>query len=570
MFKFSIIKVFLSILCIYSFLHLSLEAQILQDDIGQIHGDFQSDFQTYQADSLINAPDVPEKIGTNNYLNLIFYRGNLTAGLRFETYQPPLQGFDPRLRGTGIPYKFISYKFDNLEVTAGNFYEQFGNGLVLRSYWDWGLGFDNSIEGFRIKYNPFRGIYLKGLIGKQRYYFEKSPGVIRGGDGEINIKELLGVQEYNTTIVFGGSFVSKFQEDDNPTLKLPENVTSFAGRTSISGRRISLMAEYAYKYNDPSQLNGSIYKPGEVLFVTTTYAAKGIGISLGAKRVDNMNFRSDRGASLPNDLLINFMPALTPQHTYRLATLYPYASQPNGEIGFQADISFKLKPESFFGGKYGTKFNFNFSQINGIHKDPIDSAALAREPGRKYLGYEAGITKDIGYRNGEFIFGDERYYRNISGEINKKISDKVKLILSYIYIEMNDKVLLLSLSGYNKMIYSHTGIVDLSWKFLPRKTIRTEIQHLSTKQDYQNWVSILTELTLGHQWSVAILDDYNYGNPENERQIHYLSGNLTYTKNTTRISVSYGKRRAGILCVGGVCRLVPATNGLTLSISSSF
>jgi len=40
--------------------------------------------------------------------------------------------------------------------------------------------------------NPtLKGNYLKALAGKQRYYFDKGPGIVRGIDGEININELL-------------------------------------------------------------------------------------------------------------------------------------------------------------------------------------------------------------------------------------------------------------------------------------------------------------------------------------------------------------------------------------------
>jgi hypothetical protein len=59
-----------------------------------------------------------------------------------------------------------------------------------------------------------------------------------------------------------------------------------------------------------------------------------------------MNFRSDRTAQ-NNDLLINYLPALTRQHTYNLAaTIYPYATQPNGEMAYQGDITYTLKKDS--------------------------------------------------------------------------------------------------------------------------------------------------------------------------------------------------------------------------------
>ena len=34
--------------------------------------------------------------------------------------------------------------------------------------------------------------------------------------------------------------------------------------------------------------------------------------------------------------------------------------------------------------------------------------------------------------------------------------------------------------------------------------------------------------------------------------------------------LSYGKQREGIICVGGVCRQVPAANGFSVTITSSF
>ncbi|MBK7816465.1 MAG: hypothetical protein IPJ60_02260 [Sphingobacteriaceae bacterium] len=46
----------------------------------------------------------------------------------------------------------------------------FGNGLTLRTYYEPGLLYDNSLDGARIISNPYKGITLKGVIGKQRYF----------------------------------------------------------------------------------------------------------------------------------------------------------------------------------------------------------------------------------------------------------------------------------------------------------------------------------------------------------------------------------------------------------------
>ncbi|MGA0832980.1 MAG: DUF6029 family protein, partial [Candidatus Kapaibacteriota bacterium] len=97
-------------------------------DVGIITGSLQTDIQQYRADSLIDAPDVPETILSNTFVNLIFTRGKFSAGLRFESYQNPLLGIDPRYgtsgegTGIGIPYRYATYTEDHFEVTAGNFY----------------------------------------------------------------------------------------------------------------------------------------------------------------------------------------------------------------------------------------------------------------------------------------------------------------------------------------------------------------------------------------------------------------------------------------------------------------
>ena len=185
----------IAIACL-SFLSLSSLAQengggILEG--AQIHGNFDVYAQQYNRDSIIGAPIVPEKSGINAFTNLIVTKGNFSAGVRVESYIPPVQGFDVRYgnQSVGIPFRYATFSQDGLEVTAGNFYEQFGNGLILRAYEERALGLDNAFDGVRVKYSPYRGIYLKGLIGNQRYYWNKSDGIVRAFDTEFQVNELV-------------------------------------------------------------------------------------------------------------------------------------------------------------------------------------------------------------------------------------------------------------------------------------------------------------------------------------------------------------------------------------------
>jgi len=547
---FALLFGFLPVLSLFAQEEPEADAQ----EASYIHGDFQSDAQYYIYEPQIDgAQKVSEVIGNNSYLNILYDRGNLSGGIRFETYQPPLLGYDQRLKGSGIPFRFINYKWKELSVTVGNFYEQFGNGLIYRSYWEWGLGFDNSVDGIRIRYNLLEGVTIKAFAGKQRFFFDKGPGIVRGVDAELSMNELIPKFELSATkVTLGLGAVSKFQIDNNPTFRLPENVGAFSGRTKISRKMFSLDAEYAWKANDPSTANNNIYRAGQALLLTGGYSAKGFGISLGAKRIDNFDFRSDRGADL-NNLLINYLPPLTPQHTYRLATLYPYATQSRGEMGSQVDVFYNAKEGSKLGGKYGTNFTFNYCRINGLQTSKV-----------------VGQDSAKGYNSNFFAVGKNTYYQNLSLEVSKKINQKVKLIATYIFIEADNEVLRITNNQGVKTIYSHIGIVDVSWKFKPKKTVRMELQHLQTKQDNGSWAMALLEYQMGSHYFFALYNEYNYGNKKPSQRINYLGTTVGYTKGTVRISLTAGRQRAGVFCVGGVCRFVPASSGVTASVAASF
>jgi hypothetical protein len=543
-----LIGVFLFVFC------LPLFSQEQTIDAGNIHGNFEIRGQYYRDDTLIGAPDVPEQVLFNGFLNLIYTRGKFETGLRYESYQNVLLGFSPNYKGNGIPYRYATYRGDNLEFTAGNFYEQFGNGQILRTYEERGLGIDNSIDGIRARYRV-KGIQVTGLIGQQRFYFAKGPGIVRAADIDIDLNQSLEALSQNKNrFKLGLSAVSKYQDDENLSLTLPENVLSLGGRFSYYRSGFSLKGEYTYKYNDPSADNGYIYKDGQALFLSTSYSKKGLGITLSAHTLDNMFFRSDRNnRSIFNDLFINFIPALTKQHTYNLmATLYPYATQPRGEMAFQGDFIYKFKRKTPLGGKYGTTIQVNFSHITNLDTVVLNDENTTR------LGYNANLFKP----------GKDKYFQDFNIEISKKLSKSLKVKGTYQNLVYNQDVIEGKPGVPN--VLADVVVLDVLYNINSRNAVRTELQGLWTKQHEGDWATALVEYTYSPHWFIAVLDQYNYGNKVNSKQIHYVTASVGYIKDANRISFSYGRQRAGIFCVGGVCRVVPASNGFSVSITSSF
>src|ERR1041385_6377626 len=144
------------------FKYLAQEHQ--SPDQGSVHGNFQIDAQYYNADSLIGAPKVPEKLLSNVFGNINYTKGKFSAGARYEAYNNVKQGFLPQYKGQGIVNRYVRYQDKLFDITVGNFYEMFGNGLTLRTYYEPGLLYDNSLDGARIISNPHKGITLKGVI----------------------------------------------------------------------------------------------------------------------------------------------------------------------------------------------------------------------------------------------------------------------------------------------------------------------------------------------------------------------------------------------------------------------
>ncbi len=517
--------------------------------VGRLSGNFNLEAWYYLQDTVIGTQVPPEKTLMNSYANFRYEYGDFTAGLRFEGYLNTLQGYEKGNDGAGIPYKYLSYKKNELEFTVGNFYEQFGNGLVLRAWEDKNLGYDNAFEGVLVKYNPYKGVYFKGLYGKQRIYFDLGDGIVRGFDGELNINEIFDtLNTVKSRLILGGSFVSKYQEDDNAQYNLPENVGAYAARFNFQRGMFSLKGEYAQKINDPSADNGMIYKDGSALLLNSSWSKGRFGALLSSKWVDNMSYRSDYQA-VEKNLLINYLPAITRNHTYSFAAMYPYATQLTGEAGAQAELYYRLKRKTPLGGKYGTLISLNYARIHDIERNTDD------------------LKNDtLGYKTSFLSVSDEILYDDFNLKIERKFSRKFKAILIGQYVTYNKQFI----EGKGGLVYAKTGVLDLSYKIKRRQTLSLEQQVLFTEQDRGDWYSVMLEYTISPNWFFSIMDQYNYGNEDKDLQVHYYTLSMGYNKGGNRVQLNFGKQREGIVCVGGVCRQVPSAYGAYVTLTSTF
>ena len=551
----------------------------------QVNGSFQTDAQYYMLDEGIGITDLNgKKLGINGFGKVNYTNGNFSAGIRFEAFLPEMNGFRSELNGVGLANFFATYDNGFVGITVGDIYDQFGSGLVFRSYEEWSLGMDNALRGARIVLRPTQGVTLKAVYGRQRYYWapylEKDfaaddyRGIVRGVDGEWDLNQSIpALNDSKFRMSIGGSFVSKKQYDQSLFYYIPENVGAAAGRINLGYGNWAFSTEYAYKINDPSAINNFIYKEGHALLSSLSYSQKGFGAVLQVKRVDNMSFKS-MYTGKQNDLDINFIPPINYTHTHSLPSMYTYSTQPNGEMAAQLQINYTIPKGTALGGRYGTKLAFNMSQVNDIVRDSImDNGELViNKPG------------SLGYASRFFAISDHRFFRDINFEIDKKISPNWHLTAQYINLYYD----IATIEGHAgaPVVKANIGFMDVTYKINKKQSIRLELQGLwenevhkgyvyeeSEKKDFQkrgDWAAALIEYTITPHWSFSIADKWNYGNPVEEYRDHYFTGTITYIKDATRVMLSAGRQSEGVVCVGGVCRTVPASSGVTLTVSTSF
>jgi hypothetical protein len=542
-------------------------------DYGRVYGGFESNSQWYLNDkgTGVNQDADPingKPIRSNNYLLVNYQYKGFSAGVQAEAYEPnALLNYNPGFTGTNIGTWYAAYKTDKLEITGGYFYEQFGSGMLFRAWEDRALGINTALRGGRIIYRPSDNVKLTALYGRQRTGFDVARGDIYGFDADFNLSKLFKFEV--SDLSFGASYIGRYEA-------LPEGVTGFDALTNAVGGRFNfihnsfyLSGEYDYKQKDgvlnvQNLIDPNFVKPGNAVLINFGYSKEGLGIDATLRRTENFKFLSERepvaydinSSSLNyNDRVINFTPALTKQHHSNLANIYVYQAQSKvdfsttsilkaGETGGQVDLFYDFAKGTPIGGKYGTKLAANLSSWYNL-------------PGTYRLSPAHYDTKFFGV--------GEKYFSDYNIEVRKQFSETWHTAFYYMrqfynkaWIEGGDKV--------------NTNIVtgEATYNFTPNRSIRLEAEHMWADADKKNWAGATLELNLDDKYSFYVWDIYNYGNDDPNKQIHYYNVGGAYRIGATRIAANYGRQRGGLVCVGGVCRYVPESTGVSLQISTAF
>lgn len=527
-------------------------------NLGHLSGSFETNTIYYVEDSKTGAVVPHNSYGSNNFLKLDYQLGRFSAGVQLEYYPHPLvgtpmQGYEYVMEGFSInnlTEKYISWTDRNYSVTVGDFYEQFGSGLILRAWEDRALGFNNSLGGARVTFNIKDIVEGKVLYAFPRFNLGYLSTQIAGGDLSFSLSNAIGLLDHRLSLE--GSIVNRHFKNlpswyteyrDDYDFDLSKNVISYSGRVNYEYRGLSAKFEYVGKSKDvylDNMTGEEVFKRGDAQLFEIGYTGSNYAVMAQFRRLNYMQsqlYRPDGGSGslglLPGNT-INYIPALSPQHTYMLAGLDPNSPQQNGEIGGQIDAFYTFRRGTAIGGKRGLKIHANcarYYSINGTMSKP----------------------------------GTNFYYRDFSFDIDKSWNSKLRTVL-FVSLQKN------AMHGGEDVIRQNVFVADVTYKFTPKFSLRAELQYLyaphaeGSKEVDGDWVAGLLEASFAPKWSIFVQDMYNHGGSE----INYYSAGASFTHSFIRIALSYGRNRAGYICSGGVCREMPAYTGGNLAMTLTF
>ena len=524
-----------------------------------ISGSFESNSQILQDDSGLNFNAPSDNFRSNNYFQLDFQNGKILYGVQFESYLPSaLLGYsDVFSDNSEIVQYYLKYQNEKNEITIGSFYEQFGNGLIFRAWEDRQLGVNNSIMGVNYKYYPSKDFEFSIIHGKQRVGFDYSNSVISGINSDYNLNKLLNSKKLDISIGLG--FVNRFQNLD-AGFNEPKNVNVLGGRFNMFYDKFYFNLEVAKKNSDVLANENIILSQrkydGTAIQLDLGYSRKGLGISTSLRRLENFNFYSDKLAegNIYNQQTISFTPALTKQQDYLLTNIYVYNAQPRlvvnnlekraGEFGVQNDIFYTFDKESLL-GKFKTKVALNFSYWGSL---------------------DTTFNEDQSYE-ASFAGSNDKYYRDFNLEIKNKWNRKTSSTITLLDLSIDKGVTLGGPVGVQGFINAKVGVIEINRIDQKNRNNRFVVQHLWTKEDRKDWLGFVYELAISNNVNLFVSDIWNYGN-DNDTNYYNLGG--SFSKGSTRVGLNYGRQRGGLICVGGVCRFVPESNGFNLNLSHSF
>jgi len=440
-------------------------------------------------------------------------------GFRYEAFQPHELRADSAREG--IVQRYAAFDWENGSIRVGNFYEIFGRGLLFRSYEDRAIRIDSNMEGVLLTGRVAR-LAGKAFSGRIREVeTDRRTDVLRGADLEGDVGGGARV---------GASYLILSSEAPGTAgAAEPRHEEVVGGRASFArdwfdasveaGRINRLYIRPEDLIPTPSRPNPRTY---DDLRGTGFYGSLGLyplsGVAVTAEYKDYDEFRFQPVNSSGTDY--NNPPALTRETSYTLLSRHPHILSPNDEKGFQVEAVVTPSP--------GTTITLNRSETNE--------------------------------QDGDLAFHEW------FAEVRRPIGERVEAALVYDFIE-----------DAESETKNRTPVIEIEYHPEGERSLRGEYQFQDTEtarlgKSSTHFALVECHVNLDLTFSVVgehagFLDPVSREGAKDD--FVYAQADYHLTPNHF-LSVTVGKRRAGYICVGGICRFEPEFEGVEARFVTSF
>lgn len=519
---------------IISVIALRLNAQEVSHP-WQVDGLWTGEFNAAVKDENIGAAHTPfyeeHKWGAQSWLHLNAYKQAWRFEIRLDGYQNSiLRNPEDVYTRYGIGYLNASYSTSKFSVEAGHFYDQIGQGLIMRSYRDLSLQIDNSIFGAKVKWHLPANQSLMAYAGWPTDDFGSQDLFNAGG-------EYRNTWKIKDVVLSSGAGISWKRYHSAMTDALIDELRFYHPQDRVTLYRhgwlgtifqelhagpLTWNAEFAVKYHDPyynveqsrqlvtgEKIAGRFETaPGRAFYTQVNLDFSSVSVGIEGKYTQRFVNKSDPFSfDYRNEL--NFIPPSVDVRTYRLQARYIPATQFIGEKSLTAFVFLPLE-EHLLEWKNALIF-----RLDGVKL--YDDYDLQWTWNRESDRWVAGMMYQV---------------------YNQSVYEG---------------------KGGNLIVRSTIPYAEYYTTWGEDQSLKTEAQALFTRQDKGSLYFLSMELAWNRHWTL-----FGSGMYQPNSDLWYPSTGVFYNNGGGRYGVSFVKQLDGYVCSGGICRYEPAYSGFKL------
>jgi len=492
---------------IWGLLLIGCTIQSDAQDQGVFSGNFETNFNVFLRDSLINANNTPQYdrqlTGGEAWLNLNYSVKGYNLGVRFDMFNNSnLLNPTGSYTAQGIGRWFINKQINKFNVEVGYIYDQIGSGIIYRAWESRPLLIDNALVGAKVTYDLNENWTIKGFSGRQKFLFDVNPGTIKGGSIEGFLS--LGSEDSPINLSPGFGIVNRTLSDESMD-RVIDNIKTYLPAEQVIPVYNTYLASF---YNTLSYKNITWYVEGAYKTPEAFFDSQELKTELTGQQTFG-KFRKDAGSIIYSSV--------------------SYAK--NSELAYQADVRYRLSKKISFLG--------NFSNITELDGDLLYREIL-----------------------GEVVYKHKRQWQLTGGLQIQNYNQEI-------YEVKPDVPLVQTVTPYLDFLYKFSRKKSLRFETQYMSTKEDFGSWFFALAEYglaPHWI-FEASVMYNIEPSKKSPQDPETGESLN---IVYPTLGVVYVNKANRFQLRYVKQVEGIVCSGGICRLEPAFSGVKFSISSNF